>query len=118
MFVCIPNHYNTLSHIRQGNKSIILSSWCSLSSKDSQGKGNQPHPPENLNPLKAITNPPGIVGACMDRLSLAVSDRLLPDYRVAPASHGRVRLSVAPRVVISTPNPGKGAATMMSVGEI
>ena len=54
----------------------------------------------------------------MDRLSLAVFDRLLPDHRVAPASHGRVRLSVAPRVVISSPNPGKGAATMMFVGEV
>jgi len=63
-------------------------------------------------------NAPGIVGVCIDRLSLAVFDRLLPDQRVAPASQGRVRLSVAPRVVISSPKPGKGAATMMFVGEV
>jgi len=61
---------------------------------------------------------PVIVGACMDRLSLAVFDRLLPDHRVAPASNGRVRLSVAPRVVISGSKPGKCAATMIFVGEV
>jgi len=59
---------------------------------------------------------PGFVGVCTDHLSLLVID--LTDHRVAPASHGRVRLSVAPKVVISSPKPGKGAATMIFVGEV